>query len=209
MTREYVQSGSFLIPTPLATSFTVYTHLYTCGMTGRQQNKKMCDVTIGLRRLSDELPCHFKPSMAKSTEDRSASECEEMNGGQGRLLHREPRKPIRNGGTRTECVQRGCFAAMTSCRGETILYSFRLYILFFFFSLLSLASSTRKRFTHVNLLDKLWPQVSSFLLAGYSSFLSRIGFSIPTFQLIMLVDSHRIWPTHALALSPRQLSRKK
>ena len=33
------------------------------------------------------------------------------------------------------------------------------------------------------------------------SFLSRIGISIPPFQLCMLVEFHRIMPTHALVLS--------
>ena len=37
------------------------------------------------------------------------------------------------------------------------------------------------------------------------SFLSRIGFSLPTFHLFMLVDLRRISPTRALALSACQL----
>ena len=46
-----------------------------------------------------------------------------------------------------------------------------------------------------------------FAWASYlPSFLSRTGFSIPTFQLYMLVDLHRISPTRVLAHSACQFA---
>ena len=56
-----------------------------------------------------------------------------------------------------------------------------------------------------DLLDKPCLQVFSLLPPGtyMPSFLLRIGFSIPTSQLFMLVDLHRFLLTHALALSAR------
>ena len=50
--------------------------------------------------------------------------------------------------------------------------------------------------------------VSPFPPRDLPLFLSRIGFSIPTFHLFTLADFHRILLTHALARSARQLVRK-
>ena len=66
-----------------------------------------------------------------------------------------------------------------------------------------------KGFAVSDLVDKPWPQVFSNIRRYRPSFVSRIGFSVPVFQLYTLVEFHRILPTHALALSVRQIFKRK
>ena len=83
-------------------------------------------------------------------------------------------------------------------RGVTSPYpSTRVFFFLFFF------------FSHTStfqLLDKPWSQVSSLLPpSSCLQFLSRIGFSNPTARRMF----HRVWLTHALALSASQFVHEK
>ena len=62
-------------------------------------------------------------------------------------------------------------------------------------------------FTISDFLKKPWLYRSSRPPRHLPLFISRKGFSIPTFQPCMLVDLHRISPTHALALSASRFVR--